>query len=500
MNRKLKPKFHPYFLLAAALIFFLSAVSPALAQPVTLSLEKCISQNTTSSNGFRAIEQNYKAAQMDYRSFRTNLLPNVSANVNTPGFSRSINAIIQDDGSNQYVQQNQAISNASVSISQPILPTGGTVFVSSMLSRTDIFGNNGIKLWQTTPLLVGVSQPVFQYNNLKWQNRIAPVNYDIAGRQFLEQREDLAIDAATRFFDLYISGMRVENAKLNLQVNDSIFQISKGRFNLGKIAENDLLQTELASMNAKVDLANAKLEYNRNMRELYATLGTEKPDSVILQAPANIPDIVVNPDAAVAEALANRSDVLNFEAMKLGAESNLARARVNSRFNANINATFGLNQTGSSVQSSYSQPLNQQTFTIGFNVPLLQWGRAGYETQAAEARLNSTNRQIDLSRSLFEQKVLNAVYEFQQMVEQVQLAAKADTIAERRYEVAKSRYLVGKVIDITNLQIAQTEKNNARMAYYSTLKRYWIAYLSLRRATLYDFSARKKIGMESGTW
>ena len=52
--------------------------------------------------------------------------------------------------------------------------------------------------------------------------------------------------------------------------------------------------------------------------------------------------------------------------------------------------------------------------------------------------------------------------------------------------MAKNRYLIGK-IDITNLNIAQNEKDLARLDYINTLRDFWLAYYRLRRITLYDF-------------
>ena len=45
---------------------------------------------------------------------------------------------------------------------------------------------------------------------------------------------------------------------------------------------------------------------------------------------------------------------------------------------------------------------------------------------------------------------------------QVGISAKADTMAQRRFEVSKDRYLIGK-IDVTNLFLAQNEKDSAKI-------------------------------------
>jgi outer membrane protein TolC len=61
--------------------------------------------------------------------------------------------------------------------------------------------------------------------------------------------------------------------------------------------------------------------------------------------------------------------------------------------------------------------------------------------------------------------------------------------------MAKNRYLIGK-IDITNLTIAQQEKDDALINYLQTLQQYWLAWYYLRRSTLFDFETANKIRPE----
>ncbi len=70
--------------------------------------------------------------------------------------------------------------------------------------------------------------------------------------------------------------------------------------------------------------------------------------------------------------------------------------------------------------------------------------------------------------------------------EQIKITRVADDIAQRRYNITKSRYLIGK-IDITDMNIALTEKDEAKSRYIQSLEDYWMAYFNLRRLTLFDF-------------
>jgi outer membrane protein TolC len=77
------------------------------------------------------------------------------------------------------------------------------------------------------------------------------------------------------------------------------------------------------------------------------------------------------------------------------------------------------------------------------------------------------------------------------------IAAKADTIAQRRYDITVQRYLIGK-ISIVDLNIANQEKDQARQDYIASLRNYWNSWLELRRKTLYDFENGKTIRYEAG--
>jgi outer membrane protein TolC len=72
------------------------------------------------------------------------------------------------------------------------------------------------------------------------------------------------------------------------------------------------------------------------------------------------------------------------------------------------------------------------------------------------------------------------------------IAAKADTIAQLRYDVTKQRFLIGK-IDVLDLNVAQTEKDVAKRGYVSALRNYWNYFYTLRQITLYDFISDKPL-------
>jgi outer membrane protein TolC len=347
--------------------------------------------------------------------------------------------------------------------------------------------------YQATPLIVGLNQPLFQFNDQRWSIRTEDLRNEITDRQFHEAMEEVAIENTRRFFDVYIAKMAVENVRLNVAINDTIYTISRGRFEVGRIAENELLQSELALLNSETALANAQLEYERAVRNLKLHLNLPQDVPLEVVPPLEVPQLAIDVDFAVAEAIRNRSDRFTFDLQEMEADREISRARHASRLSANMSATFGLNQRADNIPDVYRDLLDQQTFNVTFQIPIFQWGRATSELRAAEAQKREVETAIDLQRRSLEQDIYFQTLRFLQLQTQVALAAKADTIADRRFEVARNRYLIGN-IDITNFLIAQAEKDNARFSYISTLSDYWVSYYQFRRLTMYDFERNEEIG------
>ncbi len=90
----------------------------------------------------------------------------------------------------------------------------------------------------------------------------------------------------------------------------------------------------------------------------------------------------------------------------------------------------------------------------------------------------------------FEQQIITQVRQFEKLRLQIEITKKSDEVAQHRYNVAQNRYLIGK-IDITNLNIALTEKDTAKRGYIDALKSFWTAYYDLRRLTLFDFAGKR---------
>ena len=208
--------------------------------------------------------------------------------MNAPGAIREINQITQNDGTQKFLQQSQLFSSGGLNLSQSIPYLGTNINVFSGITRLDIIEPTASQIWRTTPFHFSIAQPIFSFNTLYWDKEIQELRSKNIGKQYIEEFEELAIKITNSFFDLYVAKMNLDNAMRNVSANDSLFTISQGRYSVGKIAENDLLQSELALLNAKNNVETFKIEYENTKIKLRIILDLDRNIEIELNEPTNV--------------------------------------------------------------------------------------------------------------------------------------------------------------------------------------------------------------------
>ncbi|MEL6845292.1 MAG: TolC family protein, partial [Bacteroidota bacterium] len=308
----------------------------------------------------------------------------------------------------------------------------------------------------------------------------------------VQDMELIAVEITSLYFEALIAQLNLERAQFNLVNNDTIYTISKGRYSVGKIAENELLQSELSYMNAQASVEQASISYDRAIQRLKTALGLSRENELDVFLPPALPQVRVSPEYAQQRALEQSPLIKQLDLRQFAAKRDLQRAKLNGRFSANLNASFGLNQTGSTLSESYQKPVSQQAISLGVSIPIIQWGQTQAEIDAALANLQSTELTNELSLQEYRDDVYYQVLGLRQLYRQLEISARSDTVAQKRYEITKNRYLIGKV-DIQSLFIAQAERDAAQTTNVANLRAYYLALANLRATTLYDFIGDRPI-------
>lgn len=432
-------------------------------------------------------ENMYLANYWEYRYFKADKLPSLSLDATPLDYNRSMRKVYNyDENREEFVERQDFNSDLTLSLNQNVGLTGGRIFAQSSLSMTQKLGDDKVSSFSSTPFSIGYTQNINGYNRLKWESKIEPVKFEKAKKQFIQAQEELSIKATRLFFNLLDAQIEVTISETNLANADTLFTIGKGRFQVGTVTQDDLLDLELSFMNSQLALTRAKLELDRAEAELNSFLSFEKNTVVECIIPAEINDLQVDALAAVDKAMTNNPEILAYQQQLLEEDRRVQQAKSETGVSGDVFALYGLNQNSEEFNEVYQDPLDRQRFSVGVNVPILDWGRRKGQLSMAESNREVVRLGINQNKIDFEQNVIMNVMEFNLQGNQVVNSAKADTIAQMKYDVTQQRFLIGKQ-NIINLNAARNDREQARRAYIRSLRSYWNYYYSIRRLTLYDF-------------
>ena len=469
-----------------AFIFLLVTISASYAQH-EMNLDQVIL--TARHQSVEALEarQAFISTYWAYRSYKASRLPSFYLYGDIMNFDRSLTLLQNpEDGTLNYVSSNNLQNGVGLQINQNITFTGGTLSVASDLSRIDQFGQNKSLTWYSRPITVSYYQPLFTYNQFKWDKKIEPKQYEKGKRDYLEAMEEITINVVYAYHNLLLAKMNNEISLSNFRNSGNMLRIAKERYQLGDVTKAEYLQLELRMLNDSIAINETEVAVRQAQMELNSLLGYDESFEINPKIEEDLPDIQMNYDLVMEKFLTNSSFTLDNEISLLNAQSNVAQAKASRGFSFALNARFGMSQTGPDFPAAYKNLLDQEVVGISFSIPIFDWGLGKGKVQKAKAAQEVVRAQVQQSENDFRRRLFTAVGQFNNQRQQCLVSQRAMQIASERYELTMHRFKEGNA-SVTDLNMAQTENDSALRQYINDVSNFWMFYYTLRQCTLYDF-------------
>ncbi len=451
-----------------------------------LTLGQTIQMAQQQSPSAIAAQHTLRSAYWTYRYYEASYKPSLTFTT-SPTFNRGIERVLQPDGSNSFVHVSQVNTDVAMQITQNIPLTGGSLFINSSLMRDDQIEGNRRTSFRSQPITIGYQQSMLGYNELKWNRRIEPLRWQEAQKQYCETMELVASQASSYFFSLASAQTDVDIARSNLASADTLCYMAEGRYNIGTITENEMLQLQLNKLREETNLLDANVNLQAAAEALRNFLNLPTTTLLSVLPDDDVPQIEVPLAEALELALQNNPDPDYYHRAQLESRQNLSYIKASTGLKADLYLKFGLSQTGQELHDSYRNPTDMQYASVSVSIPILDWGRGKGRRRVAQSNVDLADIHAEQGMKSFEQNVTKMVQQFNLQSRRVQVASQADKTAERRYEVARRLYVMGKST-ILDLNSAIAEKDSARRSYIQSLSTYWSLYYGLRSMTGYDFN------------
>jgi outer membrane protein len=480
------------FLLSLLLLAINSTASAAAkSDTLRLSLPQLVEMAKSNSISAKQAITVKETKYWEWRTFKSNYQPQLALEGILPGYTKTYTQVQQPNGTILFQPIHYDNSSLTLNFSQSIAATGGTVYGTTQLQRFSDFDRNSV-LYNGIPYGIGYTQPLLQFNSLKWDKKIAPLKYNESKQVFIEAQEKIAITVTEYFFDLLLAQVNLDIAEINYANTKRMLTIADTKFELGKITKNEILQLQLEVLNSQKAVGTAKRDVEIATLNLKSYAGIEGDDRIKLSVPAVVAQMSVATEKVLAEAFENRSDATAFIRRLAEAKRDVAKAKGENGLTATLRANLGFSNAANRAFDIYRSPKNQQSLEIQLSIPVMDWGRSKSRTKTAQANEQFTIYSVEQDKQIFKQQIVTQVTLFNMMKEQIQLTDQAEKIAAEKYKIAGERYVLGN-LSITDLSIAFQENDRAKRDYISSLRDFWAAYYQLRYLSLYDFEKNKKI-------
>jgi len=474
---------------AAGAVLGLWAVLPISARTITLD-ETVLMARSRSVNAAVALNQ-LRTSYWSYRTYRAELLPELSLKATVPAYRKSYSAYQLDDGSYTFVRNNFLQMNGELSMKQNIWLTGGSISLTTSLDWMRQLDNGAYNRFMSVPVALTLNQPIFGVNNVKWNRKIEPIRYEEAKAEFISASEGVALNAVTHFFNLLMAKENLGIARQNYNNSKKLHEVAIAKRNMGQISKNDLLQLELNLLNAESDLTDCESNYRSTMFALKAFLDIEDEENLDPVVPESVPTGELQYSDVLDKALTNNSFSKEIRRRQLQADYDVAKAKSNMR-QINLFAQIGYTGTADNTIDAYRRLKDNQIVEIGFSIPLVDWGKRRGQVKVAENNRKVIESSIRKEQMEFNQDIFILVERYNNQRRQLELAQRADTIAEARYKTNLETFMVGRISTL-DLNDSQLSKDQSRQAMINQLYLYWNYYYQIRSLTLWDFAKNASI-------
>lgn len=460
-------------------ILILLITGAFLSNAQSITLDEILQEARDNAFPITSAKNNLDIADAKLRFYKAELKPSLGLDLLLPNFLNTSTQVTQPDGSIAFQQITQNNSSVSLFGNQNIAATGGQIFAQTDLQRFDNFTSD-TKQYNGVPIRVGFIQPLFAVNRFKWDKTIIPLVKEEANLAYNIAIQDAQWRTTSLYFDVLLAQANRDIAQTNKGVNEKLIEITKERLELGKTSRDEYLQLQMSLKNAILSENQANNEVAQALRNLYTFLGKRAVSNTInCLLPEQIKTTILDIEDLVVRANKNRPELKRYEREILESDQELALTKSQYGINANLFASFGFARGSTDIDEVYRNPFDEQQVRLNVSMPLVDWGKKKEAIKIASInKANIQQRTVQESLEL-ENRVRTIAAQFLQAQSDISLLDEIKEVAEERFIISNKRYTLGN-ISITDLTLAQREKDQTYRQYIQALNNYWSTYWELR--------------------
>ena len=379
-------------------------------------------------------------------------------------------------------------------VSQPIVPTDGTLSLRNQFSWRDVtseFGSAQNRSFSNN-LFLTYQQPIFTYNRTKLDLRDVELDLENTQINYSLQELLLEVQVAQAFYGAFRQKMSLQVSQEEYQNTQRSYQIIENKVSAGLAAREELYQAELNLTSSRSTVQNNQVAMENSLDDFKRLIGMPISEEISVVAEVTQEPVEVNLDKAIEFALKNRQELRQRQINIQSAKANLTRSTAFNEFQGDINLSYGIFGNDEEFSRLYDKPTENQRVSLSLEIPLYDWGERKSRIRAAEVSVESSNLSLEEEKTGIIIDIRKAYRNLENQVIQIEIAQQNVRTAQLTYDINLERYENG---DLTSMDLNQfqTQLSAKKIGLVEALINYKLALLDLKVKSLWDFERNQPV-------
>lgn len=452
----------------------------------SLSFSTAIEVNALQSPHTQSARLRYENSVLTYDNYRKGFLPSLQLSVSPLSFNRSMR-LLQDPMTGEYrnVEDYANTSAASLTISQKVGLTGGTLSVTTGMSFLHEFSDSRDS-YSSTPFSISYSQQLLGgYRSYVLERIVSHLQYESATLTYFQALASEQREVAGLYIASCLAQARLEQAAYEILSGDTLLHIAHLRRDGGYITDYDLNQIRIEQLQARTIQEDARIEVQKKLQALKSRLGLTEDVSLEMPDGRALPPSI-NEEEVRTFARENNPDYKSIELQRAQAEKNLHTRKLATRFNATLSLNYGLNQYAHSFHAAYEHPNQRQSAGLTLSIPAFDWGITRNRRRMAENDYKQEMISIDESERKVDEEVHNRIMSYNHAAACFVISQEQFLLAQEQSRLLTERFRQGSV-SVYELISANRSREEALLQYLNVVQTLYNEYYYIRQLTLFDF-------------
>ncbi len=385
-------------------------------------------------------------------------------------------------------------SHATLSISQPIAATDGTISLNNRFGYRDSYSElqDLTNTQFSNYLYLQYEQPIFTYNRIKLTVKELELNLENAQINNSLQLLTLEQSVTQSFYSMYQRQNDLEIAQDEYENQLVSYEITKTKVEADLSAKEELYQAELNLATSKSTLENAQVILENTADDFKFLVGINLVEDIAVDVDVKFITQEVNLNQAIDYGLEYRMELRQRDIEIQRSLFEITRTKGLNEFKGSVSLSLGVFGDDPNAVHVYETAVTTPRLAVSFSIPIWDWGENKARVEASDANLEISQVDLLVQQNDIIINIRKVYRSLQNLESQIVIAQQNVRNAEITYDINLERYKNG---DLTSFDLGrfQNQLSSKKTDLATALINYKMELLNLKILSLYDFEKQEPV-------